>query len=146
MSWSEAQTNLEAEEYSLLHELEVDQTALNCIRAGWYYFEKRGDVRAAGRWFYRAVLMEPYELHHRMELARFLALDDRPVRAIEWWQGALRLALGLRVPAAELALIYLELAKLYRQTNRMERYYRYLNLSLKACPGYRPARRLMDMA
>lgn len=146
MSSSEAQTNIEAEEYALLHELEDNRSALNCIRAGWYYFERRGDSQSAGRWFFRAVMSEPNVLHHRIELARFLSLDDRLVRSIEWWQGALRLALTLRASADELALIYLELAKLYRRTNRLERFHRYLHLSLKACPGYRPAQRLLDMA
>jgi len=146
MSFSEAEVDRSIQEYRLLHHLENHQSALDYVNAGWFYHLKMNDSNAAGRFFFRAVLKEPHCLHHRVELARFLANDNRLHQATSWWQRSLRLALKQKALPNELALIYLELAKVYRQMNRLERYSHFLHLSLKACPGYEPALRLLDLA
>lgn len=134
-------------EYDVLHALEMDPSAVNLNRAAWFYADERADFEAAGRLLWRAAVQEPWAFQHRLEMGRFLSREDRAERAVTWLQSALRLALSLSgVPAHEVALIYLELAHVYRKTNRPERYYRYLHLSLQACPGYKPARRLLEPA
>lgn len=134
-------------EYDVLHALEVDPSTANLNRAAWFYAELRGDADTAGRLLWRAAILEPWAFHHRLEMGRFLSRENRTDRAVSWLQSALRLALSFPgVPASEVALIYLELAHLYRKTNRPERYFRYLHLSLQACPGYGPALRLLEPA
>lgn len=147
MSYSNNHYQFDLEEYQLLHRLENGQSSIDYNHAGWFYFLNKGDTDTAGRFFFRLVFNEPKSLSHRFEIARFLSLSKQRVAAIRWWHSALKMALKQpQTLKQDLAFIYLELGRLYQITNRAERFRRYLHLSINACPGYRPAMKLLEQS